>query len=196
MNQPFDFVFCENSGEVLDRIIKAYGFTSKIMLAEHFNMGASGISGRYKRNNFPADMVVRCMYETGANLEWLAFGEGKPFNHEKLDNLKISNFQLKNGQLIPSDHIMFDKVIFPNQSPLPSEPISIQDGDSYFIIDKKYNDVFDGKWLIEIDGKNSIRELTRMPMQRVRVSGVGMAFDCELADLTVIGRVVATITID
>ena len=193
MNHSFDFISCENSGEVLDRIIEAYGFSSKIMLAQHFNMVASSLSGRYKRNIFPADMVVRCMYETGASLQWLAFGEGKPFDYEKLDNLKLPNFRLKDGQLILSDHIMFDKVIFPNKTPLPSEPISVQDGNNYFIIDKKFNDVFDGKWLIEIDGKNSIRELTRMPMQRVRVSGVGMAFDCEISDKKIHGRVITII---
>lgn len=38
--------------------------------------------------------------------------------------------------------------------------------------------------------KVSVRELTRMPMQRVRVSGIGMAFDCELKDLEIIGCVV------
>ncbi|NBM55702.1 phage repressor protein CI [Proteus sp. G2669] len=71
--------------------------------------------------------------------------------------------------------------------------MSIQDGNSYFIIDKKYNDVFDGKWLIEIDGKNSIRELTRMPMQRIRVSDIGMAFDCEISDIKIHGRVITII---
>lgn len=38
--------------------------------------------------------------------------------------------------------------------------------------------------------KVSVRELTRMPMQCVRVSSVGMAFDCELRELEIIGRVV------
>lgn len=182
-----------DSAPVLDRIIEAYGFSSKIMLAHHLEMASSSLAGRYKRNIFPADLAVRCVAETGVSLEWLATGNGKPFDYEKLDNLKIPNFQLKNGQLIPSDHLMFDKVIFPNQAPLPSEPISIQDGNDYFIIDKKFNEVFDGKWLIEFDKKNSIRELTRMPMQRVRISGIGMAFDCEISDIKIHGRVITII---
>ncbi len=66
----------------------------------------------------------------------------------------------------------------------------VQDGQDYYIVDRQFGEVYDGKWLVKIDGKVSIRELTRMPMQRVRVSGVGMAFDCELKDLEIIGRVV------
>lgn len=182
-----------DSAPVLDRIIEAYGFSSKIMLAQHLEMASSSLAGRYKREIFPADLVVRCVAETGANLEWLATGNGKPFDYEKLDNLKIPNFCLKDGQLILSDHIMFDKVIFPSKAPLPNKPISIQDGNNYFIIDKEFNDIFDGKWLIEIDGKNSIRELTRMPMQRIRVSGVGMAFDCNISDIKIHGRVITII---
>ncbi|MEX6369609.1 helix-turn-helix domain-containing protein [Providencia huaxiensis] len=44
-------------------------------------------SGRYKRNIFPADMVVMCMHETGANLEWLVWGTGNPFDNERVDIL-------------------------------------------------------------------------------------------------------------
>ncbi|MEX6369610.1 hypothetical protein AB6F62_16520 [Providencia huaxiensis] len=44
------------------------------------------------------------------------------------------------------------------------------------------------KWLVRIDDKISIRELTRMPMQRVQVSGVGMAFDCELKTYLSLGE--------
>lgn len=32
-----------------------------------------------------------------------------------------------------------------------------------------------------------------MPMQRVRVSGIGMAFDCEISDIRINGRVITII---
>ncbi|MEI9788405.1 phage repressor protein CI [Moellerella wisconsensis] len=193
MSDSFDFVSCENSGAVLDRIMEAYGFSSKMMLAEHFNMGASAISGRYKRNIFPADMVVRCMHETGANLEWLVWGAGNPFDNERVDLLRLTNFKLIDGMLQHASSVMFDKVMLSPKKPLPSDPISVQVDGDYYIVDKTFSDVFDGKWLVNIEGKISIRELTRIPIQRVRVSGVGMAFDCELKDLTVLGQVIKEI---
>ncbi|WP_273826707.1 phage repressor protein CI [Providencia rettgeri] len=195
MSDSFDFVSCENSGAVLDRIMEAYGFSSKMMLAEHFNMGASAISGRYKRNIFPADMVVRCMHETGANLEWLVWGTGNPFDNERVDLLRLTNFKLIDGMLQHASSVMFDKVMLSPKKPLPSDPISVQVDGDYYIVDKTFSDVFDGKWLVNIEGKISIRELTRIPVQRVRVSGVGMAFDCELKDLSILGCVLVAINV-
>ncbi|PHM73806.1 phage repressor protein CI [Xenorhabdus kozodoii] len=182
-----------DSAPVLDRIIEAYGFTSKITLAQHFDMASSSLAGRYKRNIFPADMVVRCMAETGATLEWLATGQGKMFANEQLDIMKFQNHKLIDGKLYQSGYVMFDKVVFTAGIPLPSDPICVLDNKIHYIIDRKFVDVYDGTWLVEIESKTSIRELTRIPVKRVRVSGVGMAFDCDLSDITVIGRVIKVI---
>lgn len=185
--------FTKGGSDVLDRTIEAYGFSSKLALAEHLGIASSSLSMRYKRDIFPADIVVRCSLETGASLEWLTFGTGVPFDNQKVDIIKLSNYRLVNGQLIPASSVMFDKVMFKNTAPLPDEPISVQDGDTYSIVDKKFADVFDGKWLVDIEGKISVRELTRIPIKKVRVSGVGIPFDCDLEDLTVLGRVVTII---
>lgn len=68
----------ENGGAaVIDRIIKAYGFKTKLELSNHIGTSSSNLSLRYKRDFFPSDWVVRCMAETGATLEWLATGEGE-----------------------------------------------------------------------------------------------------------------------
>ncbi|KMJ45427.1 phage repressor protein CI [Xenorhabdus khoisanae] len=188
-----DIDMAGDSTPVLDRIIEAYGFTSKIMLAQHFDMASSSLAGRYKRNIFPADMVVRCMAETGATLEWLATGQGKMFAKNELDIMKLQNPKLIDGKLYQSGYVMFDKVMFTTGVPLPTDPICVLDNKIHYIIDRKFADVYDGEWLVDIEGKISIRELTRIPVKRVRVSGVGMAFDCDLSDITVIGRVVTTI---
>lgn len=42
----FAFQPSEDNTQILDRIIEAYGFSSKIMLAEHFEMAASSLSWR------------------------------------------------------------------------------------------------------------------------------------------------------
>lgn len=186
----FAFQPSEDNTQVLDRIIEAYGFSSKIMLAEHFEMAASSLSGRYRRPGFPADMVVRCMAETGVTLEWLVTGKGKKFDNEELDILRLPKYKLIDGEEFEADIVMFDKILFKQGVPFPKDPIAIQDGQDYYIVDCQFGEVYDGKWLVKIDNKVSVRELTRMPMQRVRVSGVGMAFDCELKDLEIIGRVI------
>ncbi|MBN3069631.1 hypothetical protein H4F69_08555 [Pectobacterium brasiliense] len=45
-------------------------------------------------------------------------------------------------------------------------------------VQPKFDEVTDGKWLVEIEGKTSVHDLTHIPVGKVQVSGVGMAFDC------------------
>ncbi|EIQ2911244.1 phage repressor protein CI [Salmonella enterica] len=189
---PFDQI--GHSSEVLDRVVEAYGFTSKLQLADHFDMASSSLSARFKRGIFPADMVVRCVAETGASLEWLSTGQGKKFEDAELDIMKFPSQKLVDGQLYDSGYVMFDKVFFRAGAPLPAAPICVQDEKAQFILDQKFAEVFGGEWLVNIEGKISIRTLTRIPIKKVRVSGVGMAFDCALDDINVIGRVVLIIS--
>lgn len=190
----FKIDFDGESAPVLDRVLEAYGFTSKLMLAQHFDMAASSLSGRYRRGGFPADMVVRCMAETGVSLEWLATGQGKKFDAEELDILKLPRKKLVDGQLFDAGYAMFDKVFFRAGIPLPISPFCLADEKAQYIIEQKYSEVYDGEWLVNIEGKISVRNLVRIPIKKVRVSGVGMAFDCALEDIEVLGRIVMTIT--
>ncbi|MCE9890941.1 helix-turn-helix domain-containing protein [Kluyvera intermedia] len=189
----FPFEQIGHSSEVLDRVVEAYGFTSKLQLAEHFDMASSSLSARFKRGIFPADMVVRCVAETGASLEWLSTGQGKKFDDDQLDIMKFPRKKLVDGQLYESGYAMFDKVFFRAGSPLPATPFCVLDEKAQYILDQEFAEVFDGEWLVNIEGKISIRTLTRIPVRKVRVSGVGMAFDCGLEDIEIVGRVVMTI---
>ncbi|EOZ1453389.1 phage repressor protein CI [Enterobacter bugandensis] len=190
----FPFEQIGHSSDVLNRVIEAYGFTSKLQLADHFEMASSSLSARFKRGVFPADMVVRCVAETGASLEWLSTGHGKKFDDEELDIMKFPRKKLVDGHLYDSGYVMFDKVFFRAGTPLPTTPICVQEEKAQYILDQQYSEVFDGEWLVNIEGKSSIRTLTRIPVKKVRVSGVGMAFDCSIDDIEVIGRVVLAIS--
>jgi len=189
----FDVDFDGDSAPVLDRVIDAYGFTAKMMLADHLGMAASTLSGRYRRGGFPADIVVRCMADTGVNLEWLATGNGRKFDDQKLDVLSIKRKKLLDGQLFDSGYIMIDKAMILASKLEPMKPVLIVDENFQYLIDQDFTEVFDGEWLVEIEGKTSIRTLTRIPIKKVRVSGLGMAFDCGLDDISILGRVTLTI---
>lgn len=181
-----------DSAPVLDRVLEAYGFTQKLQLAEHLGIASSSMSARYKRGGLPADIMLKCVAETGVNLEWLATGSGKKFDSDEIDILKFPRQKLIDGQLFDSGFLMFDKAMFLPGVPLPDNPVCIIDSSVQYIIERNYTEVFDGDWLIELEGKTSIRTLTRVPIKKVRVSGSGMAFDCNLEDVNVIGRVVMT----
>ncbi|WP_311766336.1 helix-turn-helix transcriptional regulator [Proteus mirabilis] len=108
----FNFDAFSKSAPVLDRIIEAYGFGSKIMLAQHFDIALSSLSGRYKRDVLPADMVVQCVVETGVSLEWLDTGNGKMYENQSVDILRVTNYKLIDGEIFLAGDLMVDKVMF------------------------------------------------------------------------------------
>ncbi|ENH2890704.1 TPA: phage repressor protein [Escherichia coli] len=185
--------FSQGGSKVLDRVIQAYGFNTKLALAEHLDIASSSLANRYKRDFFPADIVVRCMAETGATLEWLATGQGRKFNDDELDIMKLPRKKIVDGKLYESGFLMLDKVTFLPGKPLPQNPICVIDNTMQYIVDQHFTEVYDDVWLVEVEGKTSVRTLTRIPVGKVRVSGVGMAFDCGIDDIKIIGRIVLTI---
>ncbi|MDM3274170.1 helix-turn-helix domain-containing protein [Citrobacter sp. Ce119] len=182
-----------DSAPVLDRVLEAYGFTQKLQLAEHLGIASSSMSARYKRGGLPADIMLKCMAETGVTLEWLATGQGRKFEDEEVDILKMPRRKIVDGLMYDAGMYMLDKVSFLPGVPLPTSPVCVVEGNNQFIVDTSFTEIYDDQWLVEIEGKMSIRTLTRIPIKKVRVSGVGMAFDCGIDDITVIGRVVLTI---
>lgn len=182
-----------DSTAILDRVIEAYGFPTKIMLADHLGIASSSLAGRYKRGGFPADIVVRCMAETGATLEWLATGVGPKKEGEDFALLRVPRFKIVDGQLYEADILLIDHTTFlPGVTP-PTDPICVIDGSDQRIIDRQFSEVYDGDWLIEVEGKTSVRNLTRIPVKKVKVIGPGVSFECSIEDIKILGRISLTI---
>ncbi|MBP2195257.1 phage repressor protein CI [Pantoea cypripedii] len=182
-----------DSTPILDRVIEAYGFAKKIMLADHLGIASSSLAGRYKRDLFPADIVVRCMAETGATLEWLATGNGHKFDESESQATNIIRKKLVNGIILDDKSVYFDESLYSHLKEAPIQPFLLLDEASQFIIDTSFNEIEDGDWLVEIEGKTNIRTLTRIPVRRVHVSSSGIAFDCAIDEIKVIGRIALTI---
>ncbi|WP_241649707.1 phage repressor protein CI [Rosenbergiella collisarenosi] len=180
--------------QVLDRIIEAYGFRTKIALAEHLGIASSSLAMRYKRDYFPSDIAVRCMAETGVTLEWLATGFGDKFEDGSLSFLKFRKQKLVDGQLFDDGSISLDKSLFPAGKQAPKRGLYICDENSY-LIECDFDETYDGQWLVQIDDKSSIRTLTHIPTGKVRVSGRDSTFDCLLSEIDVIGKVFMTIKV-
>ncbi|MBD9643631.1 phage repressor protein CI [Pantoea sp. PNT02] len=193
MRESEKFSLPTDSALVLDRVQEAYGFGTSLQLADHLSMAASSMSARRKRGVFPADIVVQCVLETGVSLDWLTSGTGKKFKDAELDILKLPRKKLVDGLLYDSGYVMLDKVLFKPSAPLPAEPFCLSDELNQYVIDRHFSEIFDGEWLVNIEGKISVRNLVRIPVRKVRVSGVGMAFDCGIDDIEVIGRIIMRI---
>ncbi|HDL7773974.1 TPA: phage repressor protein CI [Yersinia enterocolitica] len=171
----------------IDRMLEAYGFSTKQALCEQLGISASTLANRYLRDTFPADLVIQCALETGASLRWLTTGEGAMYeNAKQLDIVQIPRQKLLDGKLYDSNFYMFDKAFLPDGL---KDPVVILDGDVTYIADRKFDEVQDGKWVVDIEGKVSTREIARIPGGKIKVEGGNISFDCLESDISFLYKI-------
>ncbi|ELE8604497.1 phage repressor protein CI [Salmonella enterica] len=182
----------------IERICAAYGFTSRQALCRHLDVSQSTMANRVTRGNFPADWVLICAMETGASLEWLVFGRGespKMEPHFESTNesahapktLQLSFMVIQNGIIKNQKQINVAPELIPTGTTTP-RLVSV-DG-MIWIVDDFAGELVDGYWLTEMDGVISIREMYRLPGGRVRVENGKASFECNAADVNILGKVI------
>lgn len=179
--------------EAIERICEIYGVPSRLQLASFLGMSASSLSTRIMRDNFPADLVLRCALETGASIYWLTTGEGAKYDHLASDTVRIPSYKIDGSGLVQDTSFIFDKAVLPNFS---GELQIITDGNVSYFVDIRSHQPSDGKHLIEYSGVKSIKELALLPGNKLRIDWGKYPVDCDVADVQLLGKVVATYVIN
>ncbi|GJL39752.1 phage repressor protein [Enterobacter asburiae] len=180
----------QNTGgqPVIERILKAYGFTTRQSLCNHLGISQSTMANRYARNTFPSDWTIICSIETGASLQWLISGEGGMFEDEvEHKALALKHYKITDGVLSSHNDIYYDSSLIPADL---SSPSLVAFENSLYLIDEHEGEINDGWWVIEIDGLYSIREIFRFPGGRIRVENGKASFECQAQDIKVFGKVI------
>ncbi|HCQ8260109.1 TPA: phage repressor protein CI [Klebsiella pneumoniae] len=180
----------QNTGgqPVIERILKAYGFTTRQSLCNHLGISQSTMANRYARNTFPSDWTIICSIETGASLQWLISGEGAMFEDEvEHKALALKYYKITDGVLTSHNDIYYDGSLIPADL---SSPSLVAFENSLYLIDEHEGEINDGWWVIEIDGLYSIREIFRFPGGRIRVENGKASFECQVQDIKVFGKVI------
>lgn len=178
-----------NSGgkKVIERLVEAYGFTTRQALCDHLGVSKSTMATRYMRDIFPADWVLRCTIETGTSIQWLSFGTGAKNDSQKIDMRKLPKKSLIKGKMVDEGSYAFDNK-FLSEGLKNGFIISVDNAD--YICDLDYEDVRDGKWLVNIDGEVSFRILTRLPGSRLHIASENYSFECSIKDIEIIAKVI------
>lgn len=90
-----------NSGgkKVIERLVEAYGFTTRQALCDHLGVSKSTMATRYMRDIFPADWVLQCLVDTGTSIDWLVSGKGELKKTNEVNSLvSVETQELKNGE--------------------------------------------------------------------------------------------------
>lgn len=194
--------------DAINRLIKAYNFSSRQQLCKHLEVSKSTMANRYLRDSFPAEWVIQCALETGASLLWLATGQGDMYACENEEtNLKneppvtvrplskivapsIKRVELKNGELQASDEILIDSSLLDGDS---SNALFVKTANNSFVVDTSVKQVSNGFWLVDMDGVKSIVKIARIPGNKIVVSQDDTSFECSVDDVEVVGRAVKVI---
>lgn len=185
-----DAVFQNRGGkEVIERILKAYGFSSRISLCRQLGVSQSTMANRYARDTFPADWVLICHLETNASLVWLSTGAGSTFIDGRDDRTtSIRQISIINGMITALPEIVVDRATLPSGL---SNPFFVVVERSSYLVDAYEGEIVDGFWLVEIDNLISIREIYRFPGGKLRIENGKASFECAASEIKVLGKVIS-----
>ncbi len=189
--------------KVITRIVEAYGFKTRQALCNQLGVSTSTMGTRWMRDVFPADWIVQCSIETGASVEWLALGKGEAFPHGNKnfsngnigsanenalsDVITVPKKKIVDGNLYSANFFMLDKAMLSSHI---LKPIIVVDDSRQYLAEESIDEISDGTWLVEIEGKVSIKELTRIPVGKIRVNPPegGHYFECGINDLKAVAK--------
>ncbi|OOF79707.1 phage repressor protein CI [Rodentibacter caecimuris] len=177
--------------DVIDRIQKAYGFAKRKDLGEHLGISPSTFSTWVSRSFFPAELVIRCVKETGARLDYVAFGE-EPIFDNSMDLKYFHSIKLENGKSFIMGNKPFLLPYLPNLDSRESYDkvfCVVEDNKTYFMT-SDYGTLVDGDYFVIVENSHLIRYITVLPAGKIRVDGGKFSFECELSDIDVVGKVI------
>jgi len=185
-----------NGGKpVLRRIMDAYGFTLQKQLCDLLNISSGTVSTWIRRNYFPGDVVVTCALDTGASLAWLATGKGseEAFNFSENKLTKIPKKILNAGSLEDCGD-WFSDLSFLSKNPI--RPIFVVGSLNSWLVDTAVTSISNGRWLLTIDGKYDIYDVSLLPKRTMTVTNKLANFTCSSEDIITIGKSILTFSYD
>lgn len=178
--------FKSGGRKAIDRLIEAYGFTTRQALCDHLGVSKSTLATRYMRDIFPAEWIIQGALETGVSLSWLTTGEGVMFEHLQTDLISIRKKKLIDGNLFDASFIMFDKTFLPQNL---ISPWLLNDANKNYLIETEFSEITDGEWLIGINDKFGVRKITMLPNKKINIEINGSSFNCDIDDINFLGKI-------
>lgn len=187
-----------NSGgkAVLQRMLQAYGFKTQKELGDLLGIPTGTISTWIRRDFFPGDVVVVCALDTGVSLEWLATGKGAVTEYKSVQALDanlvkfVPKKHLKAGVLedigewIIDSHFVSSDII---------KPVYVEGKPDSWLVDFGLIEISNGRWLLDIDGKYDVYDVTLYPGRKMDATNASSNFQCGIDDIKAIGRISLTI---
>lgn len=179
---------------VLRRMLDAYGFRTQKELGDLLDISTATISTWVRRDYFPGDAVVACALDTGVSLLWLATGQGNPGNPDAVSYepnfVTLPRISISSGKLVNVGSWLADSSFIPEGE---KSIRFVERGNDAWLIAFDRNTIGNGKWLLNIDGVHDVYSVSRIPGNKIKVTGESSQFDCLVDDVECDGEIVKTI---
>lgn len=183
--------FSRGGKKVIERLVEAYGFTTRQALCDHLGISKSTMATRYMRDIFPADWVLQCVIETGVSIDWLVSGKGELTANATTTLIDVETLELINGEAVPLGVYKIDPLLLLKKV---KSPLAIIANKIIFICDREDASISDGQWLVKIEGKLSIKKINMIPVKKALVTGDDFSFECDINDIEPIAKVYSIIS--
>ena len=180
---------------VLRRMLDAYGFKTQKELGDLLSIASGTISTWVRRDYFPGDVVITCALDTVVSLEWLATGkvidQSSTVIHKSTQ--LIPRKDIVAGVLKEAGHFSIDLGILPQTV---SEPVYVFNSTMSWLLDCNITDISNGRWMLGIDGKYDIYDISLLPGKKINVANKISEFICGIDEVEVSGKVLLTLNIE
>ncbi|MGK0735882.1 helix-turn-helix domain-containing protein [Yokenella regensburgei] len=190
----------QNSGgkEILQRIMKAYGFTMQKELGDYLDIPSGTMSAWVRREHFPGDVVIVCALDTGASLYWLATGNGGIQEHKISESQivqeglkQLSKYNIQTGKMVEAGIWYCDDSLIESGV---SNPVLTEKNGMRWLVDLDAKNVANGRWLIDVDGTCDVYDIARLPGNKLIVKNSALQFECLANEITCLGMVFLTLS--
>jgi len=187
----YDEIMANGGKSVLRRILDAYGFTQQKQLCELLDISSGTVSTWVRRNYFPGDVVVACALDTGVDLHWLATGKDKQQKQisKEIRSGSIPHKNLATGTLHDTGVWEVNLGFIPHDV---AEPMFISSNNAAWVVDMNVGEISNGRWLLGIDDKYDVYDITLLPGRKISVTNKGTNFTCGADEVKIAGKVVLT----
>jgi len=138
--------------DVISRIMEAYSFANRKLFADHLGMPHSTFGTWAKRGFFPAELVIRCVAETGARLHYVSFGDEPIF--DQFSDLKYFNaVRLENGKSFIIENNPFLLPYLPNLDSRESynKLFCVEKDNHTYFVTRDYGNLVDGEYFVIVE---------------------------------------------
>ncbi|AXU94949.1 phage repressor protein CI [Erwinia persicina] len=191
----YDEIMSNGGKPVLRRIMDAYGFTLQKQLCDLLQISSGTVSTWVRRDYFPGDVVVACALDTGVSLQWLATGKGMP-GSEGLVSISSSSIPRKNltaGVLHDAGQWTVDLTFISHSI---TEPVFLFGNGGAWIVDMAVVEISNGRWLLGVNDKYDIYDVSLLPGNIINVSNNSTEFSCKDNEVKVGGKVILTLELN